>query len=73
MKITEVMCKGVILSIGDKIVVNFKPIVNDEEGEAVSKEININSFKPYDDSSGDIWIVDDDSEVYADENFKHKK
>jgi len=70
MKIIKVICNGIVLSIGDKIVVSFKPIIDGEEIAAITKEITINSFKPYDDSSEDIWIVDKDGEVYADENFK---
>lgn len=72
MKIIQVICKGVTLSIGDKIVVEFKPVIDDEEGEAITKEITIKKFKPFEDQSEDVWIVGDDDEVYADENFKHK-
>lgn len=70
MTITKVICNGVSLSIGDRILVEFKPIVDDEETQAVTKEITITSFKPFDDSSEDVWIVGDDGELYADENFK---
>jgi hypothetical protein len=73
MKITQVTCKGIILSIGDKIEVNYKEILdNGEEGTDVTKEIAILGFAPLDDGSGNIWIVDKDGEVYADENFKSK-
>ena len=73
MKIIQVICKDTTLSLGDKIVVEFKPLLNDEEQPSETKEITIREFRPYDDSSNDIWMVDENGEVYADENFVSKK
>ena len=73
MEIKQVVCNGVYLQIGDRITVNYKQIlVNGEEGSYSNKEITINKFKPFDDSSGDIWIVGNDGDIYADENFVKK-
>ena len=73
MEIKQVVCNGVYLQIGDRITVNYKQIlVNGEEGSYINKEITINKFKPFDDSSGDIWIVGNDGDIYADENFVKK-
>jgi hypothetical protein len=58
------------LSIGDKILVKYKPL--DKEGEEmpeIQKEITIAKFKPYEDESEQVWIVDQDGEVFAEENF----
>jgi len=74
MKVNEVICNGETLRIGDKIVVEYKEILDDDiEGSTIEKEIIIDRFKPFDDSSEDIWIVDKYGELYADENFKCKK
>lgn len=74
MKITQVKCNRIILQIGDKIKVNYKRILtNGLEGKTVyNKDIVIKGFKPFDDSSGDIWIIGNDGELYADENFIKK-
>jgi len=69
MKIIQVMCNGITLSVGDTIKVKFKPLEGDNELPEVEKNIEIASFRPYEDTSEDIWIVDKDGEIFADENF----
>jgi hypothetical protein len=75
MKITQVQLENsTILSLGDNIVVEYKPVINDEESVTpVTEEITISSFKPFDDGSNDVWIISESGEVFAEENFKHKK
>lgn len=73
MEIKQVICNGITLQIGDKITVKYKEILdNHEEGNTITKNITIDKFKPFDDSSGDIWIVGNDGQLYADENFIKK-
>jgi len=71
MIITQVKLEnGTTLSLGDKILVEFKPLINDEEAaEPVSKEIIVDSFRPYEDGSNDVWIVSNENEVFSDSNF----
>ena len=62
---------GTNLALGDSILVEYKPIIDDEEAkEPITKEITIGAFKPYEDGSGDVWIVSlNGNEVFADSNF----
>jgi hypothetical protein len=69
MKITQVQCKDVVLSIGDTVLVKFKPLDGEDELPERDKIIKIAAFKPYEDGSDDIWMIDANGEIYADENF----
>lgn len=74
MKITQVQLEnGKTLNLGDRIVVEYKPLIGDEEAkEPIQEPITVAQFKPYQDESGDVWIVSEAGEVFAESNYvKH--
>ncbi len=79
MKIIQVQLKtGQILSLGDKIIVEYKPLVGkegeEEESETpVIKEITIGAFRPFDDESEEIWIVDQNGQIYSESDYRSIK
>jgi hypothetical protein len=73
MKITQVECKGVLLKIGDEIVVKYKPwTVGGDELPEETKKVKIVSFEIAMDGE-DIKVMGESSEdYYFEENFVSK-
>ena len=65
------LTNGPTLSLGDKIVVVYKPVIGDEESKnSITKQITIHAFKPVDDGSGEVFMVDEKLDAYFEDNFK---
>lgn len=74
MKIVRVLTSNKLsLHLGDRIIVRFFNIVNDEEDKQnpVTKYIFIEAFEPTEDGSL-IKIIGDDGEAYYDDNIVDK-
>ena len=69
--IIQVKIKGVVLSIGDTITVNYKPMGEPDEQEEldpVTKKVVIGSFKPSNDGE-DVRIISEAGESFTDCDF----